>query len=155
MEPLEKISDTEILINYASALDAIWPYSSNVGLISYDPWEEFSDAMFQHLVVETFAYKYKTTADELGLSSLAYPWKNRSRIVASAGGKSYDFVQFGFPSVDLGGDQDQYFGEGKPLEKIKNMKFSHALCQSTNDERIWIERSELVYKFVLGGLTSV
>lgn len=137
---------SEIMLNYASALDSIWPYTSNVGLICYDPWEEFNDSLFRHLVVKTLAYKYNLNFEEVGLESLAYPWKNQSEIRIIYNNDTFKFRQFGYPGIDLVGDEEQYFGENGILNNPSEMKFSHALCESEHGME-WFERDALVYQY--------
>lgn len=137
---------TDIMLNYAAALDAIWPFASKVDLICYDPWEEFNDSLFRHLVVETLAYNFGISASEVGIESLAYPWKNKSEILVKRNQDVYTFKLFGCPGVDLCGDEDQYFGEGRPLENISQMKFSHALCERRQGEE-WLERESVLYEY--------
>ncbi|WP_028886843.1 hypothetical protein [Teredinibacter turnerae] len=137
---------TEIMLNYASALDAIWPYASKIGLVCYDPWEEFNDSLFRHLVVETLAYKYGISIPEVGMESLAYPWKNKSELRVKNDQGIYTFKLFGYPGIDLSGDQDQYFGEGRSLKNISEMKFSHVFCDGSRGEE-WLERESVLYEF--------
>ena len=138
-------SFTEIMLNYASALDAIWGHTSAVDLICYDAWEEFNDSMFYHLVVETLCYQFELSHEEIGLVSLAYPWKNSANILVRDGSKELVFKLFGYPEVDLVGGYEQYFGEGKPLAKVSDMKFSHALCESESGD-VWLARESLSYQ---------
>lgn len=142
----KKKTVAEIMLNYATALDAIWPYASSVGLVCYDPWEEFNDSLFRHLVVETLAYKYGISIQEVGIESLAYPWKNKSELRVKYNQEVYTFKLFGYPGVDLCGDKDQYFGEGKPLKNVSEMRFSHVLCEGNRGEE-WLERESVIYEF--------
>ncbi|MFL0809264.1 MAG: hypothetical protein K6L76_02500 [Agarilytica sp.] len=138
---------SEIMLNFASALDSIWPHTSSIGLVCYDPWEEFNDSLFHHLVVESLAYKYELPVEKVGLVSLAYPWKNKSEIRALHKDESFEFRQFGYPGVDLSGDENQYFGKGAALNKVSDMRFSHALCEGSRGME-WFERDVLDYEYV-------
>lgn len=147
MNNLEIFSVTEIMDNFASALDSIWSHTIKVDLVCYDPWEEFYESMFEHLVSKVIADKYEVLLAQDKIATKSLLRTSKPIIKARRGSEIFVFIVFGYPEVDLAGDENQYFGPERPLENIEDMKFSHALCQAEDGKELWIERMELEYYF--------
>lgn len=59
---LQKLSDTEIVLNFRNSLEKIYPYLININAQCYDPYDEIVENLFQSMVYRTFADKYGTSA---------------------------------------------------------------------------------------------
>ena len=59
IEPeLQRLSDTEILLNFARAMSALYPYMKVIRAHCYDRYDEVVEPLFHSLVYSTFAGKY-------------------------------------------------------------------------------------------------
>lgn len=140
---LNSKTDRDIMLNFASALNSVWPHTCAVELMCYDPWEEFLDSFFEHLVANSFCWKYGLSKEELGLYSLSYPDKNKSKVIAVYKKENYTFILFGYPDIDLEWSENFYFGKGLPLNNRSEMKFTHALCNKNSRESVWLPLEEV------------
>lgn len=52
------VSDTQIVLNFAEALTALYPLMKKVFAHCYDPYDDVVEPLFQSLVYYTFAGKY-------------------------------------------------------------------------------------------------
>jgi len=55
---LLEVSDSQVLLNFASALDALYPLLRTVHADRYDPYDDVVEPLFWGMVFSTFAGKY-------------------------------------------------------------------------------------------------
>lgn len=63
---LQKLSDTEIMLNFAQALGALYPFMKKVGAHCYDPYDEITEPLFYSLVYGAFSFKYGVNLNQKG-----------------------------------------------------------------------------------------
>lgn len=55
---LQRLSDTDILLNFAAALGSLYPYMRAVSAHCYDPYDEVVESLFRALVLGGFSAQY-------------------------------------------------------------------------------------------------
>ena len=63
------LSDSEILLNFAVALEAVFPFMHTVHADRYDPYDDVVEPLFWALVYSTFAGKYGVAVPKKGCAA--------------------------------------------------------------------------------------
>ncbi len=79
-EELTSISDTDIMLNFSNALNALYPHLIPVVAFSYDSWDEIVEHLFFYMVYETFSYKYGVSLNYEDSHTYNYTLNNYRRI---------------------------------------------------------------------------
>jgi len=170
-DELKNINDDQIIKNYIEALNLLWPNLIKINLISYDPWDDFSDSLFDHLVLKSFMYKYGLSNKELGLNNYSLGITKSSYITCYSKADIIRFdenqnrnyakilkndsvkvVGFSFPGIDLSVPADFLFSKYNDSDKLESLlkepsdfNFSHAIIRINNIKELFycpVESSE-------------
>ena len=57
-ERTQKLTDSEIMLNFAQAIDSIYPYMKNVFAHCYDAYDDIVESLFYSMVYQSFFWKY-------------------------------------------------------------------------------------------------
>jgi hypothetical protein len=177
IEPrLESISDTEILLNFAAALETLYPRMRAVFAHFYDPYDAIVEPLYQSLVYSSFSAKYGIAATverchryEMHLTSYAllhhvrltpreFPLEvclehgqHISMSEEELGGRDLVFLHFGDKIHSLTGAEAEIDADAVAFHSTCFTFVEAASGASMNDRWLWVANSDVTYRFVKAG----
>jgi hypothetical protein len=171
---LDKLSDTDIVLEFSKLLTSIYPHLVKVYANSYDPYDDIAEGLFSNFVYQTFASKYGKVISyaethrygfnlhcfhkihHIQINPKYLPLKvvnNEETIFLTADrlkGKELVFIQLGDPVNNLTGGDD--------FVNIETVNFNYsevALVDKLtglrfrNNKDWWVENSSIEFELVL------
>lgn len=161
------LSDSEILLNFAVALEAIFPFMRTVHADRYDPYDDVVEPLFWALVYSTFAGKYGVAVPKKGCAayemsvpdySVLHHVRVRPRGAALAlvgnrwaryeGSLELAFMGFGDGRLWLSGGESDEDPEFKGFDLVRVQPLNPSGVPVEQAAWTWFRRDEVEYQFI-------
>jgi hypothetical protein len=162
MEPHEqdsrlgRVSDTEIVLNFVAALEALYPRMRSVFAHCYDPFDEIVEPLFQSLVYGRFGAKYGVAVPEsrchrYEFERSSYADVHYVRVVPKDAPPHEELVLVNFGDgrqpLTAGEGKDDYAGRSFHLTRcVRIDRKSRAVAPESSDLRV--PNEDVSYEFV-------